>query len=240
MSAAISARRFPAAPAGQSRIYVLELSSFQIDLMPGLKPEVGILTNLSPDHLDRHGTMENYAAVKARMFGLQGKGDTALCGIDDGWSASIADRARKTGADVRKVSVVEGLADGITAFDGILRDRRAGLTQAEIDLRPMPALKGRHNWQNACMAYGAARAFGVSPERIKAAMEGFPGLAHRMQRVGEVDGIAFINDSKATNADAAEKALSSFENIYWIAGGIAKAAASSRCARCSRMWPAPI
>lgn len=210
-------------PPVKGRIYVLELSSFQIDLMPGLKPRVGILTNLTPDHLDRHGNMENYATVKARMFALQGPGDTALCGIDDGWSASIADKARKTGADVRKVTVLEGIADGITAFDGILRDRHEALTIAEIDLRHMPALKGRHNWQNACMAYGAAAAFGIDAVKIKAAMTSFPGLAHRMQQVGSAGVIAFVNDSKATNADAAEKALSAFDNIYWIAGGIAKA-----------------
>lgn len=207
----------------KGRIYVLELSSFQIDLMPGLRPRVGILTNITPDHLDRHGTMENYAAVKARMFAKQGKGDTALCGIDDGWSASIADNARKTGSDVRKVSVIEDVADGISAFDGVLRDRRIGLTKTEIDLRGMPALKGKHNWQNACMAYGAARALGVAPEFIAAAVASFPGLAHRMQQVGKVGDIPFINDSKATNADAAEKALSSFDAIYWIAGGISKA-----------------
>ena len=92
----------------------------------------------------------------------------------------------------------------------------------EIDLRAMPALKGRHNWQNACMAYGAARAFGVDVPVIAAAMKSFPGLAHRMQQVARAGTIAFVNDSKATNADAAEKALASFENIYWIAGGIAK------------------
>ena len=207
----------------KDRVYVLELSSFQIDLMPGLKPDIGILTNLTPDHLDRHGTMENYAAVKARIFAKQGKGDTALCGIDDGWSAEIADKARKSGADVRRVSVAEGLGDGITAFDGILRDRRSGRTNSEIDLREVPALRGRHNWQNACMAYGAARALGIAPAVIAAALKTFPGLAHRMQKVAETDGIAFVNDSKATNADAAEKALSSFDTIYWIAGGIAKA-----------------
>ena len=206
----------------KGRVYVLELSSFQIDLMPTLKPDVGILTNLTPDHLDRHGTMENYAAVKARMFVRQGPGDTAICSVDDGWSAEIADKARRTGADVRRVSVLEGVGDGITAFNGILRDRRAGQETAEIDLRDMPALKGRHNWQNACLAYGAARALGLAPQAIAEAMRSFPGLAHRMQQVGRIGDIAFVNDSKATNADAAEKALSSFENIYWIAGGIAK------------------
>ena len=206
----------------KGRIYVLELSSFQIDLMPALKPDVGILTNLTPDHLDRHGTMENYAGVKARMFSHQSRGDTALCGVDDDWCAAIAERAVATGANLRKVSVLRELADGISAHDGVLRDRRNGVTKAEIDLRAMPALKGRHNWQNACMAYGAAKALGVETARIAAAMMSFPGLAHRMQQVARVDGIPFINDSKATNADAAEKALASFENIYWIAGGIAK------------------
>ncbi|MCB1377585.1 MAG: UDP-N-acetylmuramoyl-L-alanine--D-glutamate ligase [Alphaproteobacteria bacterium] len=210
-------------PPVKDRIYVLELSSFQIDLMPDLHPDVAILTNLSPDHLDRHGSMEHYAAVKARIFARQQRGDTALCGIDDGWSASIADTARHTGADVRKVSVAEGLADGISAFDGVLRDRRKGISEAEIDLRDMPALRGRHNWQNACMAYGTARAFGVDTSAIAGAMASFPGLAHRMQLVGRVDDVAFVNDSKATNADAAEKALLAFDNIYWIVGGIAKA-----------------
>ena len=207
----------------KGRVYVLELSSFQIDLMPRLDPEVGILTNLTPDHLDRHGTMENYASVKARMFASQRKGDTALCGVDDDWCAAIAEKTVATGADLRRVSVVKDLVDGITAHDGVLRDKRAGTVRVEIDLRAMPALKGRHNWQNACMAYGAATALGVDAKTIAAAMASFPGLAHRMQQVGRVGEIPFINDSKATNADAAEKALSSFGNIYWIAGGIAKA-----------------
>jgi UDP-N-acetylmuramoylalanine--D-glutamate ligase len=203
--------------------FVLELSSFQIDLMPGLKPDIGILTNITPDHLDRHGTMETYAAVKARIFARQGQASTALCGVDDDWCAAIAETLTASGADLRRVSVVKTLDDGISAADGVLRDRRGGTLMAEIDLRPMPALKGRHNWQNACMAYGAARALGVDTAAIAAAMMRFPGLAHRMQQVARAGAIVFINDSKATNSDAAEKALSSFENIYWIVGGIAKA-----------------
>jgi UDP-N-acetylmuramoylalanine--D-glutamate ligase len=206
----------------KSSVYVLELSSFQIDLMPGLAPDVGILTNLTPDHLDRHGSMEHYAAVKARMFARQRAGQTALVGVDDSYSAAIADRIQ-TGATVRRVSVVKTLDDGISAAGGILVDRQAGQTAASIDLRGMGALRGAHNWQNACMAYGAARALGVEPGVIADAMASFPGLAHRMQEVGQVNGVPFINDSKATNADAAEKALSSFGTIYWIAGGIAKA-----------------
>jgi UDP-N-acetylmuramoylalanine--D-glutamate ligase len=206
----------------KDRVYVLELSSFQIDLMPQLDPHVGILTNITPDHLDRHGTMENYAAVKARIFASQHKGDTALCGVDDDWCSAIAERTVATGSDLRRVSVVKDLVDGLTAHDGILRDKRGGEVKAEIDLRAMPALKGRHNWQNACMAYGAATALGVDTKTIAAAMLSFPGLAHRMQQVGRMGSIPFINDSKATNADAAEKALAAFECIYWIAGGIAK------------------
>jgi UDP-N-acetylmuramoylalanine--D-glutamate ligase len=208
-------------PPEKSRIYVLELSSFQIDLMPSLRPDVGILTNLTADHLDRHGDMHHYAFVKGRMFAKMSVGDTALVGIDDPWCMAIADQV-SSGADIRRVSVMHVLDDGVSAPGGILHDRRGGQIVGEIDLRSMPALKGKHNWQNACMAYGAARAMGVSIPAIKDAMKSFGGLAHRMQQVGTVSGVPFINDSKATNADAAEKALASFDNIYWIAGGIAK------------------
>ena len=209
-------------PPVKDRVYVLELSSFQIDLMPGLKPDAGILTNITPDHLDRHGSMKNYAAVKSRIFARQGAGDTAICGIDDPWCAAIADGIH-SGAALRRVSVLRYLANGISAPDGLLRDVRNGKETARIDLAGMPALKGAHNWQNACMAYGAARALDLSVAEIRSGFKSFPGLSHRMQEVGRVDGVAFVNDSKATNADAAEKALASFETIYWIAGGIAKA-----------------
>ncbi len=205
----------------RGRIYVLELSSFQIDLMPGLKPEVGILTNVTPDHLDRHGTLEHYAAVKARMFRKMTKGDLALISVDDDickpMMRHVPPEATKCG-----VSVLRDLHDGITAYDGVLRVNQKGKTTEEIDLRAMPALKGKHNWQNACMAFGAARALGVSVSAIEAGMKSFPGLAHRMQQIGQAGDVGFINDSKATNADAAEKALASFDKIFWIAGGISK------------------
>ena len=209
-------------PPVKGRIFVLELSSFQIDLMPGLKPDVGILTNLTPDHLDRHGTMENYAAVKARMFSRQTPGDTAMISLDDVWCIAIS-HGLKGGQLVRDVSVLKHLDEGVSAPNGVLRDRMNGEVLAEIDLRKMPALKGAHNWQNACMAYGAAKALGLSVADIAAGMKSFPGLAHRMQEVGHIGSVAFVNDSKATNADAAAKALASFENIYWIAGGVPKA-----------------
>jgi UDP-N-acetylmuramoylalanine--D-glutamate ligase len=201
--------------------YVLELSSFQIDLMPGLAPDVGILINLTPDHLDRHGDMQHYASVKARMFAKQRDDQTALVSVDDQWCAAIADGIHG-GTDVRRVSVTKKLGEGIAAPDGVLLDMRNGQEKVTIDLRSFHALRGRHNWQNACMAYGAATALGIAAEIVSAAMQSFPGLAHRMQEVGRVEDIAFINDSKATNADAAEKALASFDTIYWIAGGIAK------------------
>ncbi len=209
-------------PPAPMRTYVMELSSFQIDLMPNLKPQVGILTNITPDHLDRHGTIEHYASVKSRMFARQSAGDTALVSYDDMWCAAIA-KGLSNGSDIRAVSVARKLADGISAKDGLLRDVRDGKEMASIDLKPMPALRGAHNWQNACMAYGAAASFGIEPALIESAMVSFPGLRHRMQQVAARNGVAFVNDSKATNADAAAKALSSFDRIHWIAGGIAKA-----------------
>jgi UDP-N-acetylmuramoylalanine--D-glutamate ligase len=205
----------------RERHYVLELSSFQIDLMPGLAPDVGILTNITPDHLDRHGTMEHYASVKQRIFAKQRDGQTAIVGVDDTWGADIALKLR-TSADVRQVSVVNSLGEGIFAPDGILHEIRNGEQIASLDLRGFTALRGRHNWQNACMAYAAARALGVPLDTIAGALDSFPGLAHRMQKIAEINGVSFVNDSKATNADAAEKALTSFDNIFWIAGGLAK------------------
>ena len=201
-------------------IYVLELSSFQIDLMPQLKPFIGILINLSPDHLDRHGTMENYAAVKARMFARQDEGDTAIIGVDDEWSTAIADTIRPT-VDLVRISVAKGEPGGIDVIDGILTDHR-GSQYVTFDLRPFPALQGRHNWQNAAIAYAAACALKLSTDLIERGLLSFPGLAHRMQRIGSCGRVEFVNDSKATNADAAEKAIATFKNIYWIAGGIAK------------------
>jgi UDP-N-acetylmuramoylalanine--D-glutamate ligase len=205
-------------PPAKGRVYVLELSSFQIDLMPSLRPDVGILTNITPDHLDRHGTMENYASVKARMFALQGRGDTAVIGVDDVWGTAIAERA-SGGADVVRVSVTRPISSGIQVLDGLLEDLR---DNTRIDLRQMRSLKGAHNWQNAGMAYAAARAIGIATADIVAAFSSFPGLQHRMQEVARLGSVAFVNDSKATNAEAAAKALGSFDRIYWIAGGIAK------------------
>ena len=203
------------------RIYVLELSSFQIDLMPGLKPDAGILMNVTPDHLDRHGSMENYAGVKAQMFARQGPEDTAIVGVDDEWGVGIADRM-KVGAKLVRFSSLRALKEGVSAPDGLLRCFEGGREVESIDVSNMRALRGAHNWQNACAAYAACRAMGLSRDEIAAGMASFPGLAHRMEEVGTMAAVNFVNDSKATNADAAAKALASFRRIYWIAGGLAK------------------
>jgi UDP-N-acetylmuramoylalanine--D-glutamate ligase len=205
----------------KARVYVLELSSFQIDLMPSLKPDVGILTNITPDHLDRHGTIANYAAVKARIFAKMGQGCTALIGVDDSFGETIATSV-KPPVCLLPVSVQHELRNGLAAPEGVLQSTHNDKVTEQLDLRAMPALKGKHNWQNACMAFGAARHFDIPVTKIEAAMKSFPGLEHRMQQVAHMGKVAFVNDSKATNADAAEKALSSFDNIFWIAGGLAK------------------
>ena len=208
-------------PPVAGRIYVLELSSFQIDLMPSLKPDAGILMNVTPDHLDRHGNMENYAGVKARMFARQDPRDTAIIGVDDEWGLGIADRL-KTGAKIVRFSSSRALADGVSAPEGMLRCFEGARAVESMDIANMRALRGAHNWQNACAAYAACRAMGLARDEIAAGMASFPGLAHRMEEVGAKALVTFVNDSKATNADAAAKALASFARIYWIAGGLAK------------------
>lgn len=197
-------------------VYVLELSSYQIDLMPGLKPDVGILMNLSPDHLDRHGTMENYASVKAKMFAQQTADDTAIISLDDDWCRAIAE-APEMAARRMAMSVEQDVEAGVSAPEGVVH-----LGDVSIDVRGISGLRGKHNWQNACAAVAAADALGVGRDAIAAGLASFPGLAHRMEEIGRAGHVLFINDSKATNADAAAMALASFDRIYWIAGGLAK------------------
>ena len=208
-------------PEGHS-IYVLELSSYQIDLMPSLKPDVGIIMNLTPDHLDRHGTMENYAAVKARMIAQQGPEDTAIVSIDDPWCRRIVE-TRTSPSRLVPMSVERRVPDGVSGPDGILTLMRQGAEIARIDMAGARSLRGKHNWQNAAATLAACAALGLDAEAIAAGMMSFPGLAHRMEEVGRLGRVIFINDSKATNADAAGRALASFAVIYWIAGGRPKA-----------------
>ena len=211
------------APPTPRRAYVLELSSYQIDLAPSVAPDVAVLINITPDHLDRHGTIENYAAVKANIFGHQMRGDFAVVGVDDAYSSEICTRVSARGTvSVTPVSVGKVLGRGIFVLDGKLYDA-TGVTSREVrDLRTLSRLPGAHNWQNAAIAYAAVRPLVKDPGEIANVMASFPGLPHRIELVGEIGRVRFINDSKATNADAAARALACFDNIYWIAGGKAK------------------
>ncbi len=202
-------------PPTAEKIYVLEFSSYQLDLTPGLKADVALLMNLSPDHIDRHGSMEHYADVKAGIFTGQNDNDVAVISVDDHWCREIASELRVENR--REISVEHTLDCGVSAADGILKD---GATR--IDLSGMRSLKGKHNWQNACAAYCVGIALGLSVEKIEQAMHSFGGLVHRMEEVGRVGGTLFINDSKGTNADAAGRALATFNPVYWIAGGRSK------------------
>ena len=206
-------------PPRKGRVHVIEMSSYQIDLTPSLDPAVGILLNLSEDHIDRHGTMAHYAAVKERLVaGVQPQG-TAIVGVDDGFCRDIADRLERAGKRVVRVSVRHPLPDGLyVAHETILR--AAGAARSEIArIGGIGSLRGLHNAQNAACAAACALALGLAPDTLQNGLRSFPGLAHRMEQVGRRGNVLFVNDSKGTNADAAAHALSSFADIFWIAGG---------------------
>jgi UDP-N-acetylmuramoylalanine--D-glutamate ligase len=202
---------------GAGGVYVLEMSSYQLELTPSLAPDVGVLINITPDHLDRHGGMEGYAAAKALMFANAKPGAHAVIGIDDEHSAEIAREVAARGAHRVVTISTRGPADLFFA-DGALRDAGGNVFAME----EAPALLGEHNAQNAAMAFAACRAFGIAPEVICEGLRTFPGLAHRQELVRTLGGIRYVNDSKATNADATAMALACFDDIYWIAGGRAK------------------
>jgi UDP-N-acetylmuramoylalanine--D-glutamate ligase len=201
-------------------IYVLELSSFQLDLTECLKCTVAVILNLSPDHLDRHGGMAGYLRAKRRILRNQEAGDWAVVGIDDAYGRKIKKDLDK--AHDRRVVPISGHSEakgGVYVSEGRLIDDLDGQARDVGGVDGFVHLKGGHNAQNIAAAYAAARAMGAVPESILQGMENFPGLAHRLELVDSIDGIAFVNDSKATNPDAAAKALSAFDNLYWIAGG---------------------
>jgi UDP-N-acetylmuramoylalanine--D-glutamate ligase len=201
------------------RVHVVECSSYQIDLAPSLDPSVGILINLSEDHLDRHGTMEHYADVKERLVaGVPGTG-TAIVGVDDNWCSNIADRLEKAGKRLVRISVRRKLTGGIyTDGPRIIRAEASGSHEI-ADISGIGSLRGLHNAQNAACATAAALALGFDAATIQAGLKSFPGLAHRMEEVGRRGFVLFVNDSKATNADSTAQALACFTDIYWIAGG---------------------
>ncbi|MBY4629503.1 UDP-N-acetylmuramoyl-L-alanine--D-glutamate ligase [Rhizobium croatiense] len=206
-------------PPKAGRYFVVECSSYQIDLAPTLNPSAGILLNLTPDHLDRHGTMQHYADVKERLVAGS---DVAVVGVDDSHSALIADRIQRTGVKVVRISRRNVVAEGIYAEGTKLVQAAGGAMLPFVDLGGIQTLRGSHNAQNSAAAVAACLAVGVSADDIRAGLASFPGLKHRMQPVGRRGRVVFVNDSKATNADAAAPALSSYDRIYWIAGGLPK------------------
>ena len=210
-------------PPRMGRVHVIEMSSYQIDLAPSLDPSVGILINISEDHIDRHGTLQHYAAVKERLVAGVQQGGTAIVGVDDGWCRDIADRLDRAGKRVVRISVKNPLPDGLyVEHETIVR--ASGAARSEIArLGGIGSLRGLHNAQNAACASACALEMGIATDVLQNALRSFPGLAHRMEQVGRRGNVLFVNDSKGTNADAAAHALSSFADIYWIAGGKPKA-----------------
>ncbi len=204
-------------------IYVLEMSSYQLDITVSITFDVGVLLNISTDHIERHGGLDGYVAAKRMIFHRQTKPRAAVVGIDDEISRKIFEELKA--ADEQLVFAISGETQtpgGVYVRNGVLHDDTEGQAVPAIDLREVPTLPGTHNWQNAAAAYATCKAIGVEAPVIAACLRSFPGLAHRQEPIEIIDGITWINDSKATNADAAAKALACYDIIYWIAGGQAK------------------
>ncbi|MBT6531774.1 MAG: UDP-N-acetylmuramoyl-L-alanine--D-glutamate ligase [Marinovum sp.] len=213
-------------PATDGEVVVLELSSYQTELARSLTPDVGVFTNLSPDHLDRHGGEGGYFAAKRRLF-AEGGPDRAVIGVDEPAGIFLAGQLSESANDDRVIRISSGqklIGPGWQVFarKGFLSEMRKGRQIASMDLRDLPGLAGAHNHQNACAAYAACRAVGISPKAIAEALASFQGLAHRSQLIAEGGGLRFINDSKATNLASAANALAAFENVRWICGGLQK------------------
>ena len=203
--------------------YVIETSSYQLDLIHETRFTIAVLLNLTPDHLDRHGDMAGYAAAKRRIFRRQQVGDTAVVGVDDDHGRALLAELASEPADVVPISSESVPVGGVGVAGGRLVDH-LGPTPVEVmDLRDVPTLPGAHNWQNAAAAYAVCRAAGLDSATIVAQIATYPGLAHRQELVATLGPVRFVNDSKATNADAAAKALGCYDRIYWIAGGKPKA-----------------
>jgi UDP-N-acetylmuramoylalanine--D-glutamate ligase len=208
---------------GADGTYVLELSSYQLERIPSVALDVAVLLNITPDHLDRHGSMAGYIAAKRQIFEQTAEQATAIVSLDDPNSRSMmmelmmANRHR-----IVPISVTARAAGGVFVESRTLIDDMENKAVRALDLSALPTLMGRHNWQNACAAYAVARGLGIEGHVIAAAMKDFPGLAHRQEKIRDIGKVAYINDSKATNTDSAAQALATYERIYWLAGGIFK------------------
>jgi UDP-N-acetylmuramoylalanine--D-glutamate ligase len=205
---------------GAAGIYVLELSSYQLEITPSLKPTVAMLLNITPDHIDRHGDMAGYIAAKERIFHRQTAEDTAIFGMDDESSRAMHDRiAARKAPRVVAISSIRPVPGGVSGAGGRLVDDLEGKAETVLDLTSVATLPGEHNWQNAAAAYAAMRALGLQRGPILDGIRTYPGLAHRQELIATIAGVRYVNDSKATNADATQKALVCYEPIYWILGG---------------------
>lgn len=211
------------APVEPGQYYVLEMSSYQLARTVSITFDVAVWLNLSPDHLDRHGGLSGYIAAKKQIFRRQSDPRSAIVGVDDEISRAVHDEIKAAGAQVTvPVSARHRVAGGVYVDDGVLVDDMDGQGVPALDLREAETLPGRHNWQNAAAAYAACRRIGIDAPVIAACLRSFPGLAHRQEKLAVIDGVTFVNDSKATNADAAARALACYQPVYWIAGGRAK------------------
>ena len=213
-------------PLGAGEIYVLELSSYQLDRTYSLRAQAAVLLNIAEDHLDRHGGLDGYIAAKRRSFDLSAPDATIVVGIDDPMAAALADEAEGAGRTVIRVSGRTPVDGGVGVLDGALRDDTAGDAAEQVDLGSAADLRGAHNHQNAAAAWATCRALAVEPCIVAAAFATFPGLPHRQERVGVATRngrtVTFVNDSKATNVAAAARALAAYDEVYWIAGGRGK------------------
>jgi UDP-N-acetylmuramoylalanine--D-glutamate ligase len=203
-------------------IYVLELSSYQLELTPTPICDVAILLNITPDHLSRHGGMDGYIDAKALILRPKGRGSIGVLGVDDQPCRDLFARLHEAGRKLIPISVERAVAGGADALNGVLVDRTGAKPEQIIDLKGIATLPGSHNWQNAAAAWLAARAMGLDRSAIVAGLKSYPGLAHRQELIATIGSVRYVNDSKATNADAAAKALACYDNIYWIIGGRAK------------------
>jgi UDP-N-acetylmuramoylalanine--D-glutamate ligase len=203
--------------------YILELSSYQIERLETAAFDIAVLINVSPDHLDRHGGIEGYVAAKEGLFGLTREGAIAVIGMDDDHCRAMEQRlGARQGLNIVPISGQGPVAGGVWVEDGHVIDGTGESAQLIADLSTAPALPGAHNRQNAAAAAAAALAAGIGSEDIAKGLAGYPGLPHRMEPIGRVGTVVYVNDSKATNPEAALNALACYRQIFWIAGGRSK------------------
>ena len=214
---------FDLEPLTDGETIILELSSYQTEIANSLTPDVAVFTNFTPDHLERHGGIGGYYAAKKRLF-TSGCPDRSIIGVDEFEGNLLAQEIADHLHDDRVIRVsssskITSMGWAVFANKGFLSEYRRGKQVASLDLRNFKTLQGSHNHQNVCAAYAAVRSLGVGPRLVEEALKSFTGLEHRSQLVDKISGVAFVNDSKATNVDSAMKSLETFRQVRWICGG---------------------